>query len=174
MPLVYIAIGSNIAPEENIPKALRMLARQVCITGVSTFYRTPAVDSLGSPDFINGVIQVRTEIPPRELKFGVLRPIESALGRRRSSDRNTARTIDLDILLYGDAVVREADLVIPDPDLAGRAFLAVPVLELDSDAAMPGANTRLDEEAGNMDTASMEPLPEFTERLRQEITSEPR
>ncbi len=85
MPFVYIAVGSNIEPEENIPKALRMLARQVCITGVSTFYRTPAVDSLSSPDFINGVVRAETEIPPRELKFGVLRPIESALGRRRSS-----------------------------------------------------------------------------------------
>lgn len=144
---VLIGVGANIAPEQNIVDALDALAVQEMITGVSRFYRTPAIDRPDEPDFLNGVVRIETTRSPQALKFDVLRVIEDKLGRTREPDPFASRTIDLDILAFGELVVVEEGLCIPDPDLRTRPFLAAGVLELeptfrmpDDGASLPGSN----------------------------------
>lgn len=173
MARVYIGVGSNIDPESNVAAALRMLSDAAKVAAVSTFYRCPALGSPASPDFYNGVVAIESEIAPREMKFGVLRQIEEALGRVRGPDKNAPRPIDLDILLYGDLVVEEADLVIPDPRIAERVFVAVPLAELEPAIRLPGWDSALAEVSRRMDSSEMTPLPEFTKRLREELGVEP-
>ena len=163
---VFIGVGSDIAPEENVPAALVRLKRFVKIKAVSTFYRTPPLGRPQDPPFYNGVVLGETGLSPRELKYSVLRPIEEALGRVRTHDRYGARPVDLDILLYGREVVREPDLCIPDPDLKARAFLARAVLELAPDLILPDTGELLAEVAPQSEP---EPLEEFTERLKRTL-----
>lgn len=168
MPRAYIGVGSNIDPERNISAALRMLSAAVRIVSISTFYRTPAIGSSDSPDFYDGVVAVETDLGPRELKFDVLRKIEETLGRVRCADRNASRTIDLDIEVYGSLAISEPDLVIPDPDITDRAFLALALLELDPAMVLPGTEEKLSEIAESLDIKSIVGLDEFTDELRRE------
>jgi len=172
MERVYISVGSNIEPLVNVVAAIEALSTRIEITGVSTFYESPAIDSFGKPSgqatFVNGVVRARTDIPPRELKFGVLRAIEEELGRVRTSDKFAPRTVDLDIIVYGDQIVSDSDLVIPDFDIATRPFLAVPLLELEPDIRLPGSDVNLRDAAYEMDKHLLTPLVEFSRRLREE------
>ena len=120
MTRAFIGIGSNIAPEENIRKALRQLGQPTRLVSISTFYRVPAIDRPEEPAFYNGVVAIDTDLPPARLKSEVLRPIEAALGRHRSTDKYASRTIDLDLLLYGDYVVSTGDLSLPHPEILKR------------------------------------------------------
>ncbi|HUS91904.1 MAG TPA: 2-amino-4-hydroxy-6-hydroxymethyldihydropteridine diphosphokinase [Phycisphaerae bacterium] len=137
----YVAVGSNVEPRQHIPAALDILRRRVSISAVSTVYRSQAVGPDGRPrtdhpDFLNAVFELRADCGARELKFGILRPIEQALGRVRTADRYAPRTIDLDVVLYGEEVIDEPLLRVPAPDLA-RPFVAVPLLELAPNLVLP-------------------------------------
>lgn len=143
MTRAFVALGSNIDPERHVPAAVDLLRQRLDVVGVSSFYRSPALGRTDQPPFWNGVVEVRTELEPRELKFDVLRPIESQLGRSRGEDRYAPRTIDLDLLLLGERVIDEPDLVLPDPEIGERPFLAVPLHELAPDLVLPGSGARL-------------------------------
>ena len=143
MAEVYVAIGSNIAPDRNIPLAVRKLAARFPLTGSSAFYRSRAVGIPQAPDFINGMVRLTVKIPPREFKFKVLRKIERSLGRRRTRDKNAPRTIDLDLVLYGRRVIRSRSLTLPDPALLDRDFLYVPLLDIDARLVLPGSGKSL-------------------------------
>lgn len=171
---VFLSVGSNIRPEENVRRALLFLSREVPLEAVSTFYVTAPLERPDQPAFYNGVVRGRTPLPPTVLKFQVLRDIEARLGRRREADRYAPRPIDLDILLYGDWVVESEDLVIPDPEIAQRPFLAVPLYELAPDLVLPGSGRPLREIALAFFPHSMQALPEYTELLRKEIVYGPR
>jgi len=152
---VYIAVGSNIDPEENVPAAVRVLALSVDLVAVSTFYWSAPLDRPEQPRFMNGVLRIRTALEPRPLKFELLRPIEARLGRVRGADRDAPRTIDLDIALYGDRVLDDdfapcddfapgdEGLRVPDPDIRIRPFIAVPLLELAPGLVLPDTGERL-------------------------------
>ena len=170
---VYIGIGSNMDPERHVPAALRLLGEKMHIAALSTFYRTTPLGPAGSPAFYNGVAGILTGISARELKFKVLRGIEESLGRRRGPDRNAPRPIDLDILWYGGAAIEEPDLVIPDPDILTRAFVAVPLHELAPGIVMPGSGLRLADVAGALPRADMKPLESFTSMLKEEFEHGP-
>jgi len=172
MPKVYISVGSNIEPEKNIPAALRLLKKEVSIKSVSTFYRTQPVGANGSPEFYNGAVLVDTGISPMDLKFQVLRRIEQTLGRTRGADPNAPRTIDLDIVLYGDLVMREPVLEIPDPDILTRPFVAIPIYEIAPELILPDTGLPLAHLVKRMNRDDMVPLDEFTDRLRKEILRE--
>ena len=163
----FIAVGSNIDPERNIAAALDLLMEQVAVTGVSTFYRTAPLGRPEQPPFLNGVWRVETSMGPRDLKFGVLRCIEAALGRVRTQDRYAPRTIDLDVAAYGTEEIDEPDLIVPDPDIKSRPFLAVPLAELAPGMALPGMGERVAELPAASKTEGLEPMPALTERLRE-------
>ena len=103
--MLFRSVGSNIAPAENIREALRRLAQRTRLVFISTFYREPAIGRPAEPDFYNGVVSIDTDLPPAILKWQVLRPIETALGRQRGADKYASRTIDFDLLLYGDTTL---------------------------------------------------------------------
>jgi 2-amino-4-hydroxy-6-hydroxymethyldihydropteridine diphosphokinase len=169
MATIYLGIGSNIDPEQNIPAALHRLAEaRMQLKAVSTFYRTAPLDSPGAPPFYNGVVQFQVRMSPRALKFNLLRKIEEALGRKRTADKNAPRPIDLDILLYGNRVVRMSGLRIPDPDIVKRPFLAIPLHELAPDLILPDNGRHL-AECLPVRSADMMPLLDFTARLRESL-----
>ncbi len=163
----FIAVGSNIHPEENVSQALGLLKARVSITAVSTFYRTAAVGRREAPDFINGVIEIRTARPPREVKFDVLRKIEAGLGRVRTADKYAPRPIDLDLILYGTMVVDTPDLHLPDATIRTYPFVAMPLLELACDLILPDTQTPLSDEPILKSGAEMKPLLDLTDSLRR-------
>jgi len=168
--LAFIAVGANIEPKKNIPKALEKLAQVVDRQATSTFYRTKPIAQKTQPMFVNGVCQIETQIPPRALKFDILRRIEEELGRIRTSDFHAPRPIDLDLILYGDEIIDEADLRIPDSDIYTRSFVAIPLLELAPDLIIPGSQKRLSEIDVVKSKADLEALILFTQRLKQRLT----
>ena len=176
MAVVYIGVGSNIRPQENILSALETLKPYMPVTGTSTFFRTPPIGKNGGkgtqPFFINGVWRIRTNRPPREIKFSILRGIESDLGRVRSGDKYSPRPIDLDLLLYDKAVLNEPDLVLPDRDIRSRQFIIVPLLELNGNLVLPDNNDRLASYKTEPEPGQLTPLPEFTLELKRRIDHE--
>lgn len=143
------------------------------LIAVSTFYLSPALDRPQQPDFYNGVVEIETDLPPRELKFSVLRTIEAQLGRRRSRDKYAAREIDLDLVWYEGLAVNDPDLVLPDPEIAERDFLAVPLAELAPELVLPGSDQPLRDLVTRPPQSALHPLTAFTLRLRKELLHEP-
>lgn len=131
---VYIAIGANLGErDENIRAGLQALQRggRTSVLRVSTFHQTPAVGGpAGQPDYLNAAAELATTLPPRELLHEML-TIERELGRSRANGlRNAPRTLDLDLLLYGDLVLDEPGLVIPHPRMWQRDFVLAPLSEI--------------------------------------------
>lgn len=169
MAKVYISVGSNIDPLENVRKGLKLLNKSVKILALSTFWMTDPVDSEGQPRFLNGVVEIETELDPADLKFSVLRKVEEKLGRVRTEDKHAPREIDLDIVIYGDTMIDTNGMVLPDPEIESRAFLAVPLYELDPDLILPGTGKKMYEIAGKFVDHTMEPLDDYTQSLRDEL-----
>lgn len=132
---VYVAAGSNVDPERNLSKALDLLAARFGALRVSKAYRNAAIGFEG-PDFINLVVEFATRDFVRAV-LKALREIEEQCGRPRSAPKWASRTMDLDILLYGDLVCDEADLKVPRPGLLTRAFMLRPMAELAGDVVHP-------------------------------------
>ncbi len=171
MSRVFVGVGSNISPEANIPKALRLLAAQALVVGVSRFFLTEPLGTEG-PAFYNGVVEVDTRLSPRALKYRVLREIENSLGRVRGPDKYAPRPIDLDVIVYGDSIIDEPDLKIPDPDIAQRPFLAVPLYDLAPDMLLPGTDCALADIIAALGDGKMTVLADFTKSLREELLDE--
>jgi dihydroneopterin aldolase/2-amino-4-hydroxy-6-hydroxymethyldihydropteridine diphosphokinase len=169
MARAFIAIASNIDPEENIREGLRELARRLRIRGTSTFYRSEPLGRPEQPPFINGVVEIDTDLPPRQLKYGVLRAVESEMGRIRTADKYAPRTLDLDLLLYEDRMEFSPELTLPDPEITARPFLAVPLAELAPELALPGDGRPLQDIADQFVNSGMERLTAYTEELRREL-----
>ncbi len=138
-------MGSNLSPDQHLPRALELLAGQVGVVAVSRAFETPALGEGDRPEFLNAAILCRTEMEPLELRDGVLREIEHSLGRRRSGDRNAPRSIDLDISLFGDRLVDDPGhkISIPDPDVLRYAHVAVPLAELSPAKVHPASRETL-------------------------------
>jgi 2-amino-4-hydroxy-6-hydroxymethyldihydropteridine diphosphokinase len=168
MTRAYVGIGSNIAPEENIPRAVRLLARRVRLIGTSTFYRSEAVPP-GGPEFVDGAVAIETGMGPYVLKYGVLREVEARLGRVRSEDKNAPRTIDCDLLLHGEEVVCQPDMVLPAPDIREYAFIAIPLLEVAPELVLPDTGTPLADVVARLPRRGLWPLPDFTSEVRKEL-----
>ncbi len=128
MPVALISFGSNVNPERNVPEALRALAAKTRILSVSPVYETPPVGREDAPRFLNGAVRIETDLSPEALEEKVLHLIERDLGRVRTEDPNAPRTIDLDLVFYGDRMLR---------DPAAYAFVAVPVADLEPDRVHP-------------------------------------
>jgi 2-amino-4-hydroxy-6-hydroxymethyldihydropteridine diphosphokinase len=107
------------------------------VVAVSTLRETDPVDYLDQPRFLNGAAALDTTLAPRELLDALLE-VERSLGRTREGPRFGPRTIDLDLLLYGDESFDEPGLTVPHPRLHVRAFALEPLAELDADLVVPG------------------------------------
>jgi 2-amino-4-hydroxy-6-hydroxymethyldihydropteridine diphosphokinase len=105
------------------------------VTGVSSLYETAPVGFREQPPFLNAVVALETPLPPADLMRSLL-AIERDLGRVRSFP-NAPRTLDLDLLLYGDTVLDTAELTVPHPHLPERAFVLVPLAEIVPDLRHP-------------------------------------
>jgi 2-amino-4-hydroxy-6-hydroxymethyldihydropteridine diphosphokinase len=128
----YVGLGSNLGDREELLRAaVRALDAEAAIdvVAVSSFSETDPTGYLDQPRFVNAVAAVETSLAPRELLDRLL-AIEAALGRRRDGPRQGPRTIDLDLLLYGDEVVDEPGLQVPHPRLHERRFALEPLAEL--------------------------------------------
>ncbi len=141
----YIALGANMDdPEQQIRSALRELGRLPAsrLLAHSSLYRSQAEGYSQQPDFLNAVAQIETGLEPEELLEALL-AIEQVHGRRRTF-RNAPRTLDLDILLYGQRQVSQAGLHIPHPRMHLRGFVLAPLAELAADLEIPGHGRILD------------------------------
>jgi 2-amino-4-hydroxy-6-hydroxymethyldihydropteridine diphosphokinase len=117
----YIVLGSNIAPDENMRKAISLLKSCTPVQKISTTWETPPVGTDG-PNFYNTAVHLTTHLVCEGLKSQILRPIEIQLGRIRTADKYAPRTIDIDIIIFDGEVL--------DPRLWSYAYLAVPLAEL--------------------------------------------
>jgi 2-amino-4-hydroxy-6-hydroxymethyldihydropteridine diphosphokinase len=168
----FVGIGSNIDPERNIERAIGRLREHVCVRAVSTFYRSQPIGRPEQAPFLNGVVEVEAEREPRALKTEVLRRIEAELGRVRTADKYAARTVDLDLLIYGEITADEPGLQLPDPDIRSRPFLAAGICELAPDLVLPGDGRTMREIVAALADAAMEPLPHYTAKLRETLNDE--
>src|SRR5262245_48243968 len=168
---VFIGVGSNIAPETSIKAAIRLLAGQVRVVDVSTFYRTPAEGRPEQPDYVNGVVMIETDLPPEALKQRVLRVIEHRLGRRRTDDKFAPRPIDLDILLYGSRQIQTPDLRLPAESIQKQSFVAVPLAEIAPDLTIPGTRMSVQEIAARFNRLHMTPV-SLADDLRRECPTD--
>jgi 2-amino-4-hydroxy-6-hydroxymethyldihydropteridine diphosphokinase len=134
----FVGVGANLGDAQaTVRAALQALGRlpgTQCIA-TSSLYRSAPIEALG-PDFINAVAELRTALPPLAL-LRELQVIEQCFGRVRSVP-NAARTLDLDLLLYGDQVLHGDTLILPHPRLHRRAFVLQPLAELAPALLLPG------------------------------------
>ena len=140
MMKAFLGLGSNLQqPKEQLRSALKRLAEadRVELLRVSSFYRTPPWGDELQGDFINAVAEIETDLQPLPL-LRVLQSIEDAMGRARSGRRWGPRKIDIDLLLYGDQQCNSTALVIPHPRVFERAFVLVPLSEIEADLEIPG------------------------------------
>ena len=134
MTRAYVGLGANLGEREaTIRAALAMLPG---VVAVSTLRETEPVGVVDQPPFLNGAAALATELAPRELLDALL-AVERELGRERRG-RWGPRTIDLDLLLYGDETVDEPGLTVPHPRLHERRFALEPLLDLDPELVVPG------------------------------------
>ena len=134
----YVALGANIGePVKHLRAAVDDLGTLpgTRVTARSSLYRSAPVGLLNQPDFINAVVAVDTPLPALELLRQLL-TIEARHGRVRSVP-NAPRTLDLDLLLYGELQMREAELTLPHPRMHQRAFVLLPLLEIAPDIILP-------------------------------------
>ena len=140
MPRAFVALGSNLGDREaTILRALAALAAEpgIEVVRVSSLRDTEPVGYLGQPRFLNGAAELETDLEPRELLVRLLE-IERSLGRVREGPPMGPRTIDLDLLLYGDQQIVEAGLQVPHPRMHERAFVLEPLAELNPSLVVPG------------------------------------
>jgi len=138
--IAYIALGSNVGDRERHLRAafaaLRAL-RGIRDVVASRVYETDPVGPGKQRPYLNAVARVTTELPPRDLLDELL-AIERSEGRERGGVRNAPRTLDLDLLLYGESEIDEPGLVVPHPRMAQRAFVLEPLCDLAPDLVIPG------------------------------------
>jgi 2-amino-4-hydroxy-6-hydroxymethyldihydropteridine diphosphokinase len=159
MPLAYIALGSNLPspagpPDATLAAALPHLAALGRITAHSSLYSTEPVGIPDQPRFLNAVVVLDTALSPFDLLDDLL-SIERNFGRDRSASvPNGPRTLDLDILLYGDLVLSTAGLEIPHPRLAQRAFVLVPLAEIAPNLRDPRSGLTVAQLVANLQPAN--------------------
>nr|VFK23455.1 MAG: 2-amino-4-hydroxy-6-hydroxymethyldihydropteridinediphosphokinase [Candidatus Kentron sp. LFY] len=140
MPKAYIGIGGNLGDTiTTVRSAFAALAGlpETTLLSTSMLYRTSPLGPIRQPDFINAVAAIRTPLAPLAL-LSWLQSIEHQHGRIRDGARWGPRTLDLDLLLYGDSRIVEDTLMVPHPGLCQRAFVLYPLYEIAPDLEIPG------------------------------------
>ena len=137
MKIAYLGLGSNLGDRHaNLAAAITRLAGEnVRVLRASSIWETEPRDLLDQPWFLNQVIEVESDLLPRQL-FQRIQRVEREMGRQRRTPKGP-RVIDIDILLYGNAVVKADDLEIPHPRMTERRFVLAPLAELAPDLRHP-------------------------------------
>lgn len=148
MPLsrAYLSLGSNIHPERNLPAAVAALQRLGRVVDVSRVWQSPAAGDASQPDYCNAAVCLETPLTAEALLAadGPLRRLEAELGRVRDPhNKYAARTIDIDLSLFGDEVRTIGEHRLPDPSIWTRSFVAVPLSELAGARLPPGEGPTL-------------------------------
>ncbi|HEX5353113.1 MAG TPA: 2-amino-4-hydroxy-6-hydroxymethyldihydropteridine diphosphokinase [Rhodanobacteraceae bacterium] len=154
----YVALGSNLDdPRAQVERGFEAIddLPHTSLHARSRLYRTRPWGIAGQPDFVNAVARVETSLSPRDLLDSLL-AIEIRAGRVRGP-RNGPRTLDLDLLLYGEAELEEPGLTIPHPRLQERAFVLLPLADVANDLEVPGQG-RVADLLARVDTAGCVPL----------------
>jgi len=135
---VFIGLGSNLAdPQQQVrsaQKALKTLPMTQWVAS-SSLYKSPPMGPQDQPDYINAVVELETILSPHDL-LDCLQQIEQQQGRVRARHWGE-RTLDLDLLLYGDEIIADDRLHVPHPGIAQRAFVIYPLAEIDADIVIP-------------------------------------
>ncbi|MGF6776414.1 2-amino-4-hydroxy-6-hydroxymethyldihydropteridine diphosphokinase [Paraburkholderia sp. GAS334] len=137
MTVAYLGLGANLGDaRQTLKDAVVCLAQQhtIAVLAKSSMYRTAPIDA-GGDDYFNCVVKIDTTLSVRHL-LALCHTIEHHFGRERPF-RNAPRTLDLDILLFGDHCIEEPDLIVPHPRLTERAFALVPLVEIDATLVIP-------------------------------------
>ena len=159
MTRAFVAIGSNLShPIQQVQQALQSLAllRETQLIAQSRLYRSKPMGPQAQPDYINAVAALETRLSAQAL-LSALHDIELAQGRVRDGSRWGPRTLDLDILLFGDECINQADLCVPHPGLHERNFVLYPLQEIAADLVIPGRGPLM-ELLANCPPAGLEPL----------------
>jgi 2-amino-4-hydroxy-6-hydroxymethyldihydropteridine diphosphokinase len=159
VPAVYVAAGSNIEPRKNLARAVAALAREFPGVRFSPWYQNTAAGFSGD-DFINLVAGFDTQLSLADV-LTRLHAIETACGRPRDAPRWAPRSMDLDVLLYGDLVCDEGAVKLPRPDLLKRAYMLGPLAVLAPQVVHPTAGATIGELWHRFDQAAhpLEQLP---------------
>jgi 2-amino-4-hydroxy-6-hydroxymethyldihydropteridine diphosphokinase len=140
----YVGLGSNLGDRESV---IRRAATLIGATRLSAVIETEPWGYVDQPPFLNAVAEIETPLAPRALLDQLLE-VERQLGRERVGPRWGPRTIDLDLLLYGEEELDEPGLVVPHPLLTERLFVLEPLAELDPAQRIPGNGTVAEALAG--------------------------
>ena len=143
MTLAYIAIGSNLAsPLEQVNAAVQALSEipQSRLVKVSAFYRTPPLGPQDQPDYLNAAVVLETSLDAETLLDNTQR-IELQQGRQRKAERWGPRTLDLDIMLFGDEVINTERLTVPHYDMKNRGFMLWPLWEVAPELTFPNGES---------------------------------
>ncbi len=136
----YVGIGSNLeTPAQQVRGAFAAMAHlpQTAVVARSSLYVSTPMGRGDQPDFVNAVIRLDTGLPPHVL-LEELQRIEHEAGRVRTGERWGPRTLDLDVLVYGEQRIADERLAVPHPGVAERSFVIVPLAELAPDLVIPG------------------------------------
>jgi 2-amino-4-hydroxy-6-hydroxymethyldihydropteridine diphosphokinase len=144
--LAFLSLGSNIAPERNLPAATGLLAEAGSIRSVSQAWQSPPYGFAEQDDFVNAAVLLETSLSARGIIERLIPKVEQHLGRRRDpSNKNGPRTIDVDLSLYNREVGEFSGKLLPDPAILERLFVSWPLAELDPDYCHPVAGRTLRE-----------------------------
>jgi 2-amino-4-hydroxy-6-hydroxymethyldihydropteridine diphosphokinase len=171
--LAFLSLGSNIRPEENLSKAVEMLAHTSKLVAVSTVWETLPLGLADQPNFLNAATLVETDHTANAFKSEVIRRIEDELGRIRKGDKFGPRTIDIDIMLFNDQIFEMDNHHIPDPELLERPFVAIPLAELAPDYQHPETGQTLHDIARGFEITEeeMRLRPNVSQTLAQLVTN---
>ncbi len=151
----YLGLGSNLGNrQDNLKKALSLISQSMKIGQVSSIYDTEPVGVTKQPRFLNMVCQAASKLAPADL-LRLVKGFESKLGR--TGKTGAPRPIDIDILFYGDRIVKTPGLVIPHPRLAERAFVLIPLAEIAPDLVHPVSGKTIEELLQGLDEQDVRP-----------------
>ena len=165
--LAYLSLGSNIEPEQNLKKAVALVAASSRVLAVSPVWETPPLNRPDQPNFLNAATVVETNQNAEVFKRQVIHRIESELGRVRTDDKYAPRPIDIDIMFFNRQIFDLDNRHIPDPEVLERPFVAIPLAQIAPDYRHPETGQTLRDIAGRFKVtqADMHMQPSISQTL---------
>jgi 2-amino-4-hydroxy-6-hydroxymethyldihydropteridine diphosphokinase len=164
MTLVYLGLGSNMGDKEDFIKQAIMRIKKFCeITRISSIYEAEPVGNKNQDWFLNCVLEGKTDLSPKEL-LSACKEIEHQLGRKMVM-KNGPRVIDIDILFYGNDVIKNDDLVIPHPRLHERLFVLQPMMDINPNLVHPVLKKTIKELYNQVHVESNDKVQRFKEMV---------